>query len=93
MLLLGLGKRLPARGHVKECVGSDAQRLAQLRDHAQLRARYAGFPVGDGILRNAEHGRQLGLGKLAGLAIGADSISAFRTIPHLGALCLRLRKG
>lgn len=52
-----------------------------------------GFPVGDGILRNAEHGRQLGLGKLAGLAIGADSISAFRPIPHLGALCLRLRKG
>ena len=41
----------------------------------------------------AEHGRQLGLGKLARLAVGADSISAFRPIPHLGALCLRLREG
>ena len=93
MLLLGLGKRLPASGHVKEGVGGDVQRLAQLRDHAQLRTRYAGFPVGDGILRNAEHGRQLGLGQLARLAVSADSISAFRPIPHLGALCLRLRKG
>ena len=93
MLLLGLGKRLPARGHIEEGVGGDVQRLAQLRDHAQLRARYAGFPVGDGILRNAEHGRQLGLGKLAGLAIGANSVSAFRPISHFGALRLRLRKG
>ena len=93
MLLFRLGKRLSARRHIKESIGGDSQRLAQLRDHAQLRTRYAGFPVGDGVLRNAEYGRQLGLGKLACLAVSADSISAFCPIPHLGALRLRLREG
>ena len=93
MLLLWLAQRLPSGGHIEKRVGGDAQRLAQLRDHVQLRTGHAGFPVGDGVLRNAEHGRQLGLGKLARFAIGANSVSAFCPISHFGALRLRLRKG
>ena len=74
----------------EQLVHGDPEEMRDLHQRLHIRQRLAGFPLGNGLMRNVQRGRQLLLGHVPVLPKGCDGFADCAIVNHASASILYL---